>query len=599
MTVILRVLGYLRPYRTGFVLALGLVAVTALLEIAKPWPLKIVVDSVLGDRPVEPFTGLGLSRHGLLIGACIAVLFLQSGLAAVSFVLNRSTISIGQRMVSDLRAELVTHLQGLSLGFFGRRPTADLAYRVAFDTYAVQSMAMNGVFPLLTALILLVGMTAVMVRMNLTLALIFLATAPLLFIAIRLFSRRLAGLASEMRETESRLLSETERGVGAIHVVQAFTAEAHERDRVMSASSRSLSSALRLYLFETGYSGVVNVILALGTATVLYVAGVLALGGGVTAGDIIVFVTYLASLYGPINSISQTIGLVQEATAGARRAFEILDSEPEVRDAPDARPLKNVRGAVRYENVWFAYQEDPSEKAFALKEVSFEAPAGTFVAIVGPTGAGKTTLASLIPRFHDPVRGRITLDGADLRDLRLRSLRSQIGLVPQEPVLFPASLADNVRYGRLEATQEELERAIELAGVTQFAHALPRGLDTPIGPEGHGLSQGQMQRITIARALLKDPRVLILDEPTSALDAETEAYVMSGIERAMKERTTFVIAHRLSTVKRADLVLVLDEGRLVEAGSYESLRRAGSLFQRLHEAQLLVGPEPAGSGEVG
>jgi ATP-binding cassette subfamily B protein/subfamily B ATP-binding cassette protein MsbA len=587
------VLRYLRPYRGRFVLAVGLVAFTAVLEIAKPWPLKIVIDSVLGEHPIEVFGGLGLGRHGILIAACAAVVFLQTALAAIGFLLNRSTISIGQRMVGDLRIELVTHLHGLSLGFFGRRPTADLAYRIAFDTYALQSMAMNGVFPLLTAALLLVGMTAVMIRMNPTLAVIFLGVAPLLFVAIHLFGRRIARLAEEMRKRESRLLSEAERGVGSIHVVQAFTAETRERDRVMRASSSSLDSALRLYLFETGYSGLVNVILALGTAAVLYVGGVLALAGGVTAGDIVVFVTYLASLYGPINSISQTVGLVQEASAGARRAFEILDTEPEVRDAPDARPLAGIRGGLRFEGVRFAYEAHPSSgvEEFVLRDISFEAGPGQLVAIVGPTGAGKTTLVSLIPRFYDPIHGRIRLDGVDLRDLRVRSLRAQIGLVPQEPVLLPATLAENVRYGRPDATDEDLERAIELAGVAEFVRKLPQGLDTPIGPEGQGLSQGQKQRITIARALLKDPRILILDEPTSGLDAETEAYVMSGIERAMKGRSTFVIAHRLSTVRRADLVLVLDQGRLVETGSYESLRHAGALFQRLHEAGLLLSPE--------
>ncbi len=520
---------------------------------------------------------------------------LATGAALLSVLLNRVTIGIGQRMVGDLRAQLVQHLQGMSLGFYGRRPASDLVYRVAFDTFAVQAMAMNGLFPLLTALVLLAGMTAVMLRMNPLLAGIFLAVAPLLFVAIRLLGRRIAGLATEVRESESRFLSETQRGVGAIHVVQAFTAEPRERERVLAASARALSAANRLYVFETSYSGVINVLVACGTAAVLWAGGLFGLAGRLTAGDLVVFVSYLAALYAPINSIAQTMGLVQSSAAGARRVFEILDQESAVRDRPGARALEAPRGNIRFEDVGFEYPGG----SFALRGVSFEATAGALVAVVGPTGAGKSTLMSLLPRFHDPTQGRILFDGTDLRELQLRSLRGAIGIVPQEPLLFPATLEENVRYGRPEASEAELRQALEVAGVASFAAELSRGLATPVGPEGQALSQGQMQRVTIARALLKDPRLLILDEPTSALDAETETYVMSGIARAMEGRTTFVIAHRLSTVKRADLVLVLEAGRLVETGTFESLRRAGGTFQRMHDAlALYADAEPRGRSRM-
>jgi ATP-binding cassette subfamily B protein/subfamily B ATP-binding cassette protein MsbA len=596
MSVYRRVGRYLRPHRARFVLALSLVALNALLEIGKPWPLKIVVDQVLGGRPLALPLARELDAPALLVAACGGLLVLQAALAILGVYLNRVTIGIGQLMVGDLRAELLTHLQRMSLGFFGQRASQDLVYRVAFDTYAVQSMAMNGVFPLATALVLLVGMTGVMLRMNPLLAGIFLAVAPLLFVTIRTVGRRITSLATEQRENESQFLSETQRGVGAIQVVQAFTAEARERARVMDASARALGSAFRLYVFETGYSGIVNVLIGLGTAGVLYVGGRLALAGRLSAGDIIVFVTYLASLYGPINSISQTMGLIQGSAAGARRVFELLDQEPELKEARNPRPLPRVRGEVRFEDVGFAYGHGDERRGFSLEGVSFNAPAGALVALVGPTGAGKSTLVSLLPRFYDPLRGAVRLDGIDLRELPLRALRATIGIVPQSPLLFPATLEENIRYGRPEATPEELHHAAELAGVLQFLVGLPQGMATPVGPEGQALSQGQMQRVTIARALLKDPRILILDEPTSALDAETEAFVMRGIERAMKGRTTFVIAHRLSTVRRADLLLVLEAGHLVEQGTYESLRRAGGLFQRLHEAQFLLTPERVAEG---
>ena len=584
MSPLRRTLRYQRPHRGGFAVALVFVGLQAVLEAARPWPLKVVVDRVLGSEPLGSSWLDTIEKPRLLLLAALAVVLIQVTLSAIALLQNTLTVGIGQRMVSALRADLLTHLYGQSLGFFGRRPRTDLAYRVTFDTFAAQSLAMNGMLPMLSAGVLLVVMGLVMLRMNVVLAAIFFAVAPLLFLTMRLISGRIARIATEMSEDESRLLEETQRDFEAIHIVKAFTAEASEWAQVMRASRRALASAFRLYFVQTGYAGAVSVLLALGTAGVLYAGGLLGLAGQVTAGDLVVFVSYLAALYSPVDSVSKALGVVQESSAGARRVFEVLDSEPDVRDARRARRLGTVAGAIRFDAVSFAYPGQGD--SLALDGVDFQAEPGSLVALVGPSGAGKSTLVSLIPRFFDPSGGRVLLDDTDLRRIQLQSLRSQIGFVPQAPLLFPLSLSDNIRYGRPGTSDEDVRRAAEIAGVADFAERLPEGFDTLIGVDGQVLSQGEAQRVTIARALLRDPRILLLDEPTSALDAETEATVVAGIERARAGRTTLVIAHRLTTVRRADQILVLDAGRLVERGRFDTLREAGGLFSRLHRHAL-------------
>jgi ATP-binding cassette subfamily B protein/subfamily B ATP-binding cassette protein MsbA len=580
MSPIRRILRYLRPHRAGFGLALVFVGLMAALEVAKPWPLKVIVDRVLGSEELGSSWLDSFEKPQLLLIACVAVVLIQVTLSAIALLQNALTVGIGQRMVSDLRSDMLTHLYGQSLGFFGRRPGTDLAYRVTFDTYAAQSLAINGFLPLLSAGVLVLVMGVVMLRMNLVLAAIFFAVGPLLYLVTRFISGRIARIATEMSERESHLLEEAQRDVDAIQVVKAFTAEADERAQVMRASARALASAFRLYFVQTGYAGAVSVLLALGTAAVLYAGGLLALAGTVTVGDLLV---------------------VHESSAGARRVVEVLDSEPDVRDTRRAQDLRSAEGMLRFDHVSFAYPSrtasapgSPSESetgAFALQDVDFEAEPGSLVALVGPSGAGKSTLVSLIPRFFDPTAGRVLLDGTNLRRIRIQSLRSHIGFVPQAPLLFPLSLAENIRYGRPEASDDDVRRAADLAGVSGFADRLPDGFATAVGADGHAFSHGEAQRITIARALVRNPRILILDEPTSALDSETEALVVAGIERARVGRTTLVIAHRLSTVQRADQLLVLDAGRLVERGTFASLRDAGGLFARLHRHAIFYAEE--------
>jgi len=473
------------------------------------------------------------------------------------------------------------------MAFHSRREVGDLLFRLTADTLAIQTLTMNGFFPILTSVVLLGGMVVVMLRLDLAMTLVALAIVPVLFGAIIVLSSRINALATDARVKESALWSVAQRTIGAIRVIQAFTTEQSEHRRFVDTSSASLDANLRLYTFQSVYSAFVNVLIAGGTAAVLWFGASSVMAGTLTVGDVLVFTSYLASLYAPINSLTQTWGLIQGARVGAERVFEILDTAPDLVDGTRELTKAEVRGEVRFDDVHFGY--DPTQQI--LRGVSFVAVPGALVAIVGATGAGKTTLVSLIPRFYDVRSGHVLLDGTDVREFRLRSLRCQVGIVLQPPLVFPTTLRENISYGRPEASADEIARAASLAQLDDFIARLPLGLDTSVGEGGATLSSGEQLRITIARAILRDAPILILDEPTAALDVETEARVMAGLENLMGGRTTFVIAHRLSTVRRADLVLVLDQGRIVESGPFAELVQRNGHFARLYRTQF--------AGEVG
>ena len=587
LPVVLKVLGRLRPHRAIFAGAVAQVLLIGVLELAKPWPLKVVVDDVLGGGRLGWPALDDLSRPAMLAVACAALVGVYALLGTLTVTSNYATISIGQRMVNDFRADLYAHLQRLSLAFHSRREVGDLLFRLTADTLAIQTLTMNGFFPILTSFVLLGGMIVVMLRLDVTMTLVALAIVPVLFAAIVVMSSRINRLATEARVRESALWSVAQRTIGAIRVIQAFTTEQAEHRRFVDTSAASLDANLRLYTFQSIYSAFVNVLIAAGTAAVLWFGAAHVMTGKLTIGDVLVFTSYLASLYAPINSLTQTWGLIQGARVGAERVFEILDTAPDLVDGTRELARAEVRGEVRFEDVAFGY--DPRQ--LILRGVSFVATPGALVAIVGATGAGKTTLVSLIPRFYDVRSGRVLLDGTDVREFRLRSLRSQVGMVLQPPLVFPTTLRDNIAYGRPEASPDEILRAASLAQLDDFIARLPEGLHTIVGEGGATLSSGEQLRVTIARAILRDAPILILDEPTAALDVETEARVMAGLENLMGGRTTFVIAHRLSTVRRADLVLVLDQGRIVESGGFAELVQQNGHFARLYRTQF--------AGEVG
>jgi ATP-binding cassette subfamily B protein/subfamily B ATP-binding cassette protein MsbA len=470
----------------------------------------------------------------------------------------------------------------LSLAFHSRQRVGDLLYRITADSFAVQAMIMNGVLPILSAVVLLCGMLVVLFPLDPMLTLLSLTVVPILFAVISGFNQKIVDIATQVRNTESRVYSVVQWAMSSIKLVQAFTKEEEEHRRFMGASRESLRATLRLYSWQTVYSGVVNVVIAGGTALVVYAGARAVISGRLSVGELIVFVSYLAQLYVPINQITQSWGLIAGARVGARRVFEVLDVEGDLRDGTRSFPAEGARGDVTWRHVSFAYRSETP----VLRDIELEAIAGSKIAVVGPTGAGKSTLLGLLPRFFDPVAGRVEIDGVDLREYRLKSLRDQIAMVLQPPLIFPLSVRDNIAYGRPGAAGEEIEGAARLACIHDLIASLPEGYDTVIGESGVLLSEGEKQRITIARALLRDAPILILDEPTSALDIATEALVITGIERLMAGRTTFIIAHRLSTVQHCDRIVVLDGGRIVEAGGLAELLRRDGLFAQYYRTQF-------------
>jgi ATP-binding cassette, subfamily B, bacterial len=582
-----QLLPYLRPHRWRIAWILAQILLIAGFDLLKPWPLQVVIDDVLGGRP-SPFAALaGLSTGGLLLLACLGLVFVHLGSGVLTLSHNYTAIQVGQMMVNDLRGALYAHLQRLSLAYHGRQRVGDLMYRITADSFAVQTLIMNGILPIASAAILLVGMLAVLFPLDPALTLLALAIVPMLLVLISGFNRKIVDVATEVRVTESRVYSLVQSVIASIKIVQAFTKEEDEHRRFMGASRESLRATLRLYSWQTFYSCSVNAVIAAGTAVVVFAGAHAVLSGTLTIGQLIVFISYLAQLYAPINTMTQSWGLIAGARAGARRVFDVLETHSDLVDGTRSFPPGGAQGAVSWRGVAFGYR--PSIPV--LNGIDLEAAPGARIAIVGATGAGKSTLLSLLPRFYDPTAGVVEIDGVDIREYRLRSLRAQIALVLQPPLIFPLSVRDNIAYGRPGADDAAIEKAARLARIDETIAALPEGYATVIGESGVPLSEGEKQRITIARALLRDAPILILDEPTSALDVTTEELVMAGIERLMDGRTTFIIAHRLSTVRRCERIAVLHEGRIVEEGTLTELLRRDGAFADYYRTQF--GPQQA------
>ena len=573
---------YLKPYWPAFSFALGQVLFISALELLKPWPLKIIIDNVLSGKPLPWGPVVGWSPHRLLLFSCIGLVIVYVMLGGLHILNNYTTIRIGQGMVNDLRRDLYSHLQRLSLSFYHRQQLGDLMYRITADTMGIQTLTMNGLFAILSASVLLGGMLIVMFWVDWYLTLLALAVCPALFCAIALLNKKMSLAATEAHQKGSTVYSVVQRTLSGMRVIQAFTKEEDEGRRFLQASTESLAAELRLYNLQNFYYAVVNLTIAAGTAAILWVGTRHVLAGDLSVGEMIVFTSYLASLYGPINSIFQTYGLVQSAKAGVRRAFEILESEERLPDGSRVFQPLGPRGQISFEDVSFGY--DGSQAV--LKKINLHVAAGKKIAIVGPTGAGKSTLVSLLPRFYDPQSGRVKIDGVDIREFELKSLRQKIAMILQPPLVFPLTIRENIAYGRPDASMEEIVSAAQVAQVHEFVEQLPQKYETVVSEQGSSLSEGQKLRLTIARGILLNAPILILDEPTSSVDSETEALIMDGLEQWMADRTTFIIAHRLSTVRQADLILVLRDGHIVEQGTFNELLRRRGPFASLYRTQF-------------
>jgi ATP-binding cassette subfamily B protein/subfamily B ATP-binding cassette protein MsbA len=582
-------LSLLRPYRARVAAIVALSLLEIGLAALAPWPLKAVVDNVLGGQALPPLVAgpasalAGESAVGLLILIVVAGLLLQLASELVLMVHTQIQVDTAQRLVYDLRRSLLSHLQALSLRHHVAARTADGVYRLETDAYCINDLVIGGVFPLAMAVIKLGVMFAILVRLDPTLALLSLVVVPFLWMALRYYTRRMVDRAERVKALESSLVQRMYEILSSIKVVKSFAREGHELGRFRAAGDDTMHARLRLTWQESLFSVVVSAITLSGTALVLGVGGLHVLQGTLTVGSLLVVIAYLAAVYNPLSSIAHTTGSLQQAVVSARRVRETMALTPEPFDVAGARDASAIAGDIRFEGVGFAYDDRT-----ILQDVSFVARPGELVALVGLTGAGKTTLASLVPRFFEPTTGCITIDGVDVRDYDLRSLRERVALVPQEAVLFAGSIADNIRYGRLDASQAEVEAAARAAHVHAFVERLPHGYDSLVAEAGATLSGGERQRLGIARALLKDAPILILDEPTSSLDSISEEIVFDALRRLRAGRTTLVIAHRLSTIRDAARILVLHDGHVVAQGTHDELMESNELYRRMC-ARLSVG----------
>jgi ATP-binding cassette subfamily B protein/subfamily B ATP-binding cassette protein MsbA len=590
-----RLFSYAAPYKRDWAAIVAATLLSTALSLLQPWPLKVLVDHVLGDTPLRGTLAAVVERlpwaatpGGLLAWVVLAGILVFAVNSAVDVVLSLQWTRVGRRMVYQLARDLFARVQRRSLRAHASQSIGDAMGRVAVDAWCVHAVIDTMLFAPGHALFTTVVMVVVMFRLDAGLTLLALAVAPFMTAAAWLFGRPIREAARARREIESRIQAHVHQTLTGVSVVQAFAREEDEQRRFQDLASVAIQAHQRSTLVGSLYGLGSGLVTTMGTAAVMWAAAMRVLDGRLTVGTALVFLAYLASLQWQLSAFANMYTTLQSAGASIDRVMDVFTGDDAVPEQRGARALPPVRGDVSIEDVVFGYL--PGRPV--LRGVSIAAAAGETIAIVGSTGAGKTTLVGLIPRFFDPAAGRVLIDGHDVRQVQIKSLRDQVAIVLQEPFLFSMSVAENISLGRPDATRGEIEAAARAANAHDFIAALPHGYDTIIGERGTSLSGGERQRMAIARALLKNAPILVLDEPTSALDAQTEHAIVDGLQRLMRGRTTFIVAHRLSTIRNATRIVVLEDGQVVEQGSHRQLLTRGGRFSQLHHLQFA---QPAGS----